>query len=279
MKKLKAFIYVFSKSLTSPAYYKDVVKADTRLSLKYFFTLALFASVIVSIYVLVPLVPKVRSALEDGVTHALMLYPDDLVIEATDGEVFINYPDPFIVPAPKTEHTLFENIIVYDSDGTVDDLFSTYKSLALVNRTNIMFQEGTGSVKVESFADLPNGTFTKADLLNITSLVESLIAYIPYILSVLLFLVIAFYYFVFRLLYLFIVATAFFVIGNIKGLRLTFRQYYRIAIHTFTLPLVFELVRVLARLNVQMPLWFFVLNVLFGVVVLFSLDSKEASKN
>ncbi|MFC1722492.1 hypothetical protein ACFL0C_02485, partial [Patescibacteria group bacterium] len=77
-----------------------------------------------------------------------------------------------------------------------------------------------------------------------------------------------FYYFAFRMSYLVVVTLILLLAGKIGKLRYDFRSYFRLAIHTFTLPLMIEVGLNLAGGLLSIPYWFLILNVGFAVAVL-----------
>ncbi|MFA6981480.1 MAG: DUF1189 family protein [Patescibacteria group bacterium] len=279
MSKLKAFFHIFSKSLTSLAYYKDVVSSDKKLSIKYFFSLALLATLVTSIYTLIPLVPKVRSSLSNAVEQVVSMYDDDLVVTIAGGKLSTNRTEPYVVPAPWKEEVpgeMPENLVVIDVNGTVDDFNNKYDSFILVNASNIMFHDSSG-MRVESLSQFPDMVVTKGDVLDLATKAKSVFVYVPYLLSVFLFIGLFLNYAFLRFLYLFVVAALLFVIGRLRGVTYSYIDYLKIAIHTFTLPLVLEVIvrAVDISLLERFPMWFLLVNMIFGVVVLFSLPKDS----
>lgn len=275
MSKIKAFFYIFSKSLTSPEYYKDVVSSEKKLSIKYFFSLALLASLITSVHTLVPLIPKVKENLINVVQEAVNIYEDDLIITAEDGEISVNKPEPYIVPFPWEENFTPDtpkNLIVFDKNGTVDDFLNKYDSLAMINSSNLILRNQSG-IRVESLEQVPDGSLTKDDILRFASKVENVLVYVPYLLSFFVFFGVFAYYAFLRFVYVFIVAAFLFVFGKIKKLDYRYQDYLKISIHTFTLPLVIEIAFrfVDPAFLARVPMWFFMVNVLFGVFIVLAL--------
>ena len=59
MSKIKAFGYIYYKSITSIKYYRDVLKAEFSFSFKYFATIAVIASLIITAVASVEIYPEV----------------------------------------------------------------------------------------------------------------------------------------------------------------------------------------------------------------------------
>ena len=101
MIKLKAAIYVFTKSLTSPKYYNDIVKTNFGFSMKYFSVLALISSLVAFSGLVKPIMTDLGDSLKAVETTVVDSFPDDLEITVKDGEVSINQPEPYIFQTPE----------------------------------------------------------------------------------------------------------------------------------------------------------------------------------
>lgn len=280
MKQIKTFLYVFYKSLTSPRYYRDVVNAPTSFSIKYFLVLVLLVSLAVSAFKLAPAIPEMKSAINGFVNDALNLYPSDLVITSKDGNLSINQPEPYIIGMPdsvKQEQQDFENFIVFDSLGTLDDL-EKYKTVVLVNSANILVKD-TQNDKIEVYPlkEMPDGQISRVDLEKLVESSADFINILPYLAFSLGVLGILIYNFGFRLLYLVFIAVIIWVLAKIRDLDFDFGKSYRVAIHTLTLPLVLELLIDVFRINFDFPLWFMIVHFVYGVVVIIVLASLAAA--
>jgi hypothetical protein len=284
MKKIKAFFYVYYKSLTTVKYYQDILKTELGFSMKYFFALAIIATLIVAVSTSVREVPKIKSAVDGVLTQSQELYPEDLVITIENGQMSTNQPDPVIISMPQVPGVQepdpaadFDNLVVIDEEGTLGDM-EKYNTLFLVNESNILVWS-EGRIEVYPLRDLPNTEITRETINNLVERFEGWIRLIPYIITVLVFVALLFYYLGFRLVYLLPVALIFFIIGSIRGLKLTYGKYYQIGLHTITLPLTVEMIAVLVGIPILFPFWFFIVNILFGVLVISSLEVQKASES
>lgn len=287
MKRIKAFFYVFYKSISSPSYYNDVVKANLGLSVKYYGTLAFVLALVGSGVVLYSFLPKVTGFIDSATTKVLDLYEDDLIVTASGGEVFINKPEPYIISFEDVfgdsdeaylageEVQMPQNLIVFDSAGTIDDLTNVYDTLILVNNTNVIFQDEEG-IRVESLSEVPDGTFEKKDLVELVSQVEGFAVYVPYILGGLIFVGLVFYFAILKLIAIFFMTISLWVIGRIRGLVYDFKTYFKILLHVITLPLLIETGINIAGVTLPLPFWFFVLTLILGVIVTFKLEAPVA---
>lgn len=290
MNRLKAFIYTLKNSLVNISYYKDLLSVSTKFSIKYVLMLGIIATVISTLNIAIPLIPGVKETVDEGINYIRGMYPEDLVITTKEGEWSINQPEPYAIPTPDfmqmnkesiekydiNEDYYYENIknnlIVFDHDGTINDLdlFNTYM---LLNRANLIVVEERGRMQtypVDSFQDIEiNNDMYQSFIDNIAGLTK----YVPTLIVSLVLIGTVFYYIVYRLIYLLVVALWLFAIGKIKRLDINYKDYYKISAHTMTLPLLLELIFALTNITVSAPLWFFGLNLVFGIVIIFYLEN------
>ncbi len=269
MKRIKASGYVFTKSLTSPSYAKDIVKTNFSFSLKYFAVLAFVASIF-SVVVMAKDVTQdlflTLSSVEETIVSS---YPEDLIITLENGELSTNQPEPKIFEFPERTEGDPENLLVFDSNGTLEDL-NNYDTLILVNKTNVLVR-GNGNIEVYPLADFPNTQITSETVRELAVSARPFLNALPYIALFFVFIATLVYYFGFRLVYLIIVAAILGLVGLLAGLKLKFAKYYQIAIHAITLPLVIEVLAKTLNFSIMLPFWFLTLNVLVGIVWIASL--------
>ena len=282
MKKLKAFWYVYKKSLFDVNYYKDILKIRRDFSLKYFFTLALFASVIATARFAIPNVPKIKDGMNSLITELSTMYPDDLVITSEAGMWEINKPEPYVIPNPDIfeveEQTDFpKNLVVFDHNGTIDDL-EEMDTFVVVNKVNMITVNSQNRVEAYPLDSIPDGELNKAVVLEAMDGLRKLTKFVPVMIISFIIIATLFYFAIFRLAYAFIVALLLLAYGNLKGVKSTLGTYYKIAIHTMTLPLTIELMFILIKAEVGYTLWFFGFNLIFGIVVIQHLVNTKAFK-
>ncbi len=271
MEKIKAALYVYVKSLTSVQYYNEIIQTSTKFSLKYYVALALIFTLITSLSLSLSILPRIERGINQVIDHTLGLVEEDLVITIEEGVMSINKEEPYIVPANGVGGVERENLLVIDSEGTLEDLEQTYDTFVLINSVNIIVQMEEETI-VQPLRNLPDGTYSREDLESAISWIQPLLSLVPYLVGFMLVLGVLMYYLVFRLLYLFLVAVVLGVLGLFRDLGLGYKKYYQIAIHSMTLPLTLELLRNTFSLDFHFPYWFIITNILFGAVVVLKLD-------
>ena len=281
MKKLKAFWYVYKRSLFDVDYYKDILTIRRDFSLKYFLTLALFASIIATVRFAVPTIPKIRDGMNNLLTEFSQIYPDDLVITAEGGMWEINKEEPYVIPTPdilEVESAEFpENLLVFDHNGTINDL-EEMNTFVVVNEVNLITVNSQNRVEAYPLDTIPDGEIDKSVILEAIDGLRELTKYVPVIIVTFILMATLFYFTIFRMGYAFFVGLLLLAYGNMKGVKSTLGTYYKIALHTMTLPLTIELMFILLKAEVGYALWFFGFNVIFGIVVIQHLVNTKAFK-
>jgi len=282
MKKLKAFWYVYSKSLFDVDYYKDILKIDRKFTLKYFLVLSLLASVIATVRFAVPTIPKIQNGMNDMLTEFSKLYPDDLVLKSEGGMWSINKEEPYMVPTPgllNVETADFpENLIVFDHEGTISDL-EEKNTFIVINKVNLITVNSQGRVEAYPLDSMPDGEINKSKALEAIDGLREFARFVPLIVVVFVLFATLFYFIVFRLGYAFIVGLLLMAFGYLKGTKNTLGTYYKIALHTMTLPLTIEIMFILMQTEVRYMNWFFGFNLIFGIVVIQHLVNTKVLKD
>jgi hypothetical protein len=281
MKKIKAFIYVYTRSLTNFAYYRDVLKTGFGFSVKYYLFLALLASVITSIAVSIRVIPETSRTFGSLIYNARNAFPDDLVFTIKNGEWSINRPEPFIVPMPKfgnegeTQDTQTpKNLVVFYNNGTIEDL-KNLDTLVVFNKVNVIYRENN-KISVMPIKDLPDNVINKAEFDKFVSAFASILRLLPLLIVLVLFLAILAGNIIFRAFYFAWFSLFVWLASKIVGVKLGYNESARIAIHSATLPL--TLGTLFGALGVNpFPFWFGLLNLLFALFVL--RDMSKFNKN
>jgi len=284
MDKLKTFFYVFRKSISSPEYYKELLETKFAYTVKYYIFLSLILSLIISCVVSIKAIPSSRVGLRIVSEEIKKIYPDDLIINVKDGKWNINKPEPYIIPLPNIpENTLPEsdikNIIVFYKQGTVEDL-DNFKTFSLVNETNVLAKDKYSGMRVYPIKDFPNFDIDKSKVNEVIDRMYEYLKYIPFFLPLIIFLgQILFNFLGTKVIYILWIGLVLFLFSFIRKNKLSYLSACRIGIHTMTLPLLFEVILSLAKVNVPIFGWFFLVNVILSLYVLEKIYKKEETLN
>lgn len=144
MQKLKTFWYSFQNSLLNPSYYLEVVKARYWFSFKYLFFLLVCLSLVRSVqlgsaYALIR--NTIPSYITTGKSELLKLYPKELELRISNGKLYTNVEEPYIIEIPKIfGETGGMHLAVIDTEGKADD-YLEYNTLVLATRQALVYPE------------------------------------------------------------------------------------------------------------------------------------------
>jgi len=184
MNKLKTFFRTFWLSSTSPEYYRHVYKSGAGFSWKYFIVLNVFLSLLLSLFLIVPLMRvDVRMIANEFVQE----YPQDLEIAVADGQLSINQPLPYYVAVPEkiSEYgdidTKPTNIATFTTDedfGGVQN-FDRFESLAVVTESAVYFMNDDDTGEIRAYL-IPEIQEIKVDAAFVNNLKEQFLNF-PFI--------------------------------------------------------------------------------------------------
>lgn len=293
MKKIKAFIYVFYKSLTSLDYYKDLLKVTVGFSINYLLVLAIIGTIFTTLSLSGNVLPEVKSWTRTFLHEFKNIYPKDLEITVQDNKWSLNKPEPYEIPVPKSLLKTMEesakpedfkekgafpkNLFVFDKNGTIDQLEKN-NTLILVNENNFITQ-GKNKIEIYPLKDIPNGKLDQQVFNTFIDKLNQIFSYLPAIVITFIIIFSFIFQFVFRLGYLIIVAALLWIISKIMKSKLGFGELFRISIHTMTLPLVLDIVLTkVFTFEIPFTWWFLVVNTTFSIIVISYLLQENKPK-
>jgi hypothetical protein len=246
MRKIKAFGYIYYKSLSSIQYYAEILRTDFSFSIKYFLVLGILASIASTANVAMQVVPEISSGIQNILMQAEELYPDDLVFESKDGEWSVNREEPYIVefPAgvdswtPEEEAALVgatdesipfpKNVVVFDHNGEINDM-ETLDTMILVNDANILVKN-TNKIEAYPLGELPAGKLDKEGFVDVLVALGDFARYIPSIVVLFILLGTILGYVVFRAIYLVFVGGVLWILSMFGDNKLDFASAYRVGL-------------------------------------------------
>ena len=273
MRKIKAFFYVYFKSLTSLSYYSDILKTKFSFSVKYYLFLAVVASLIGTAAATFSLIPGLNKSVSGFAESVKKSYPENLVFTIKNGEWDINVPQPLIIPFPEPEKDMPKNLIVLYKDGTINDL-DTLDTLILVNKVNVI-TKGEDKIEVYPIKNLPDTRFDKGEFVNIADRLYGIVRFLPYLLALAIFAGLLVYYLFIRTTYLLFVGAVVWIVAKIAQVSVGPGGTYRISLHTMTLPVTLALIFELTGLHVPILMWFFVVNLGAAIAVIIKLAKNR----
>ena len=143
MKKLKIFINTYTKTLTDPTYYTDIIQAPFKFSLKYylffFFALSIINTTIFSLQT----APKIRSAAQDIVSEITATYPSNLELSLTNGLLDLKGVDTSLtIPFPTQLKSLGQEL-GYDGVAyvTTEDTQEAAQTIVTLTKDELIIRE------------------------------------------------------------------------------------------------------------------------------------------
>jgi hypothetical protein len=280
MKKIKAFIYVYTKSLTSFSYYRDILKTGFRFSVKYYLFLALVSSIITSFAISIKVVPKTSEVFGNLIEGAKTAFPEDLVFAIKNGQWSINRPEPFVVPLPKFEDgeedtKTPKNLVVFYNNGTIEDLESM-DTLILFNNVNVLYREDN-KISVVPIKDFPDTVIDKTEFDKFVAIFASILRLSPLLIILVTFFAMLIANTIFKAFYFAWFSLFVWLASFIVGAKLGYNESVRVAIHSATLPLTLGTLFSIVSFT-PFPFWFGLLNLLFAILVLANMGKFNKSQ-
>ena len=104
MNKLKTFYRTFAKSISSPKYYKDILKAKFSFSLKYLILLLFIVNLITTIKIgtfLYKYYPQIGPFIGEVKQTVVDFYPQELVLTVKKQKISTNVKEPYNIDFPE----------------------------------------------------------------------------------------------------------------------------------------------------------------------------------
>lgn len=287
MNKIKTFIHIFVKSLTSVDYYKDVLSSGLKFSLNYFITLSAISIVITATAGALRIAPTTANFVNDLTTQATQAFPQDLVIKVENGTWEINRPQPFIVAMPKDLVNLAketstaevpapkipQNLAIFNKTGTVEDI-KKLDALMLVNEKNIITQDQDGNIQTQPLENLKTINLDKPAFDKAMAKAKELGGLIPVIIGLIIAVGSVIGAFIRAVIYLSFGGLVIWLISRATRLKWSFKQAYKVGLHTITAPLIIETLFSVLGISIASDYWFFLINVALAGLVSYTLSRQ-----
>lgn len=283
MKKIRAYFYSLKKSLISPDYYQDVLKAKFSFSLKFFFFSCFLLSLVLGTiysYNAHGLLKEFILKLED----LPQFYPEDLVVEIKNGQVKTNQPEPYFMPLPFSE-TVKEyplpslNLLVIDTQANIEDI-TQYQTLALLTSNSLAFRTSKETQEIRVYPLTRIQDFTLDQVL-VKTLWQKISVYFKYLVPLAtlfiflgLFMAIPFSKFIHLLIFSLITL----VFARILKTGLSYKKSLQVNLHAFLLPTLVQVIFDIGGLRrIPIPFFYSLILLIFNLVILASLRGKKVS--
>lgn len=244
------FLELIKKSIYSPGFYRSVLGRPLSFSLKYFYTLVLGLSIVLTFYYSFLLVPRFNSILRSVGPAILANFPDELQMTVRNGELSVNVPEPLSVPLSgafrgfisNPAKAVPKNLVVVDTRSTSTfgeflTVFKSYDTLVLLTRDSMIYYDtNLEGARIKSLKEIENMVITKSSVVALTDKIDSFLRFLPVLAVFGIFIVVLALY-SFKLVYLFLVALLILLIARMRGIKLRYGKAYQLGIHAMTLSL------------------------------------------
>ena len=246
------FFKQVKNSIYNREFYKGLLERPFGYSLKYYLklalTTALFGAVVFGLF----MVPNILSFLWKVDAELVKIYPQDLVVTITDGEVSLNKPEPYRIAWPAgfdLTHILdrewigYENLVVIDTTRAVEEILNSTSTLVAISATNIGYKDIDSKVYTDTIAPFTNTEITYNRVLEFLEDVRPWYKFLTPFFVVGVF-VVAFLMMIFLLGLLLIQALFIWVllllmkVQKDKTKKVTFIQSLQVTLHATTLPVI-----------------------------------------
>ncbi len=280
MNKLKTFYNSFIKSISSPAYYRDIVKAPISFSLKYVFLLSyvfMFIFIATAAIYMATLLPKLPEFVSTAKTRLDEFYPVDLIITIKDGIVTTNKEEPVFLNIPEVTDEDIKHVVTIDTKAQVEDYYD-YDTFFLVTDDSVVYPESDNKTySVSSIKELQEDVeITKIDrnvyeefLVVAYSSLDTIVQLAPFILIGVVLIVpfiASVFEFIRNIIIVAILSVITFVFALLLKINLPYLKIFQMGLHAVTIPLILMLV--LFFTGATVPLLFIASFLLWMVIIL-----------
>lgn len=250
MKSLTEFPQTLIKSLSSPAFYQEIIKGKFGQALKYFTIFTLLLGIAKASIVSLTVIPPTQQFLSKLSQNILDLYPTDLVVTITNGEVSTQVGEPYAIPIsvldklfPQAKSDLspsgspqFDNLVVVATGAATTDL-QMYKTLILVTKTGIVVPDtDTGGFRYYPIPKDSNLTIDRRLVRSLWSSYSPLLKWVVPVLVTFIWVWFILWYPSWYLTYLIFGTILLKLSLKIAGSSMPFGVLYKIGLYSITLP-------------------------------------------
>lgn len=286
MPKIKAFLYVFQKSISSFSYYREIVKTKFLFSFKYFFSFSLFLALVTTFVLSLVVLPPVSLFINRFQTRAEFLFPADLVLTVHNGKLSTNAIEPLRFPIP------FE--LFTDTPGAISDQNQEYLVTidtnagvdAYKNSRSLIFVTGESLVvgreneqRIYSLQDFGDVVIDKTYVTDLFTKINPWLKLAPFILVIFFFLTFALVLPIMRLFSLCVLTLILLCAAKLMKINIGYQKLFQIGLHALTLPTLIQIAITAFNVRVPIPFFYAITYLLLGLVILTELQKVPALKS
>jgi hypothetical protein len=275
-------------SVYSPEYYETIYHRPFGLSMRYFLSLILLLSLLVTAVLSLIFVPHVYRFTTTLFDEAAQTYPSKLELIIKDGEASSNVAEPYFIAYPPrlkaalkaTDLELPDRFVTISTrDEASLDLAKRYHTMILVGENGIVNSLAEPGETLMTYATSSNFTLTKAKLLGWHETYRAFFKFIPPLLVLFIF-VFFLFVFAFNLLYLLIAAPLIILIASLLKQPLSFSKAYQYGLHAVTAAILVDIALLLIPGGLSLLATLAIMLVVIAAVIYLNLRGiKEIELN
>jgi len=261
----KHLVSVIRQSIYGPRFYAHVAtQLPLKESIRYFYSLVLILSVVLSLVLGAALIPTLQFYMTSVLGSAVSGFPSDLTLHLQNGLATTDEVKVYTIPMTDDLKPMFSdsthpapaNLLVVDTDGllgatssviatspatstslavpaSIEDRFKATSTVFLLTRDSLITDKD-GTIATQSLSGAPNLTITKASAESFAGKAARLARWTaPIVIFGLFIAFMALYSLI--LAFLFLGALVVLIIARIKKIQLSYAASYRVALHLSTL--------------------------------------------
>lgn len=246
------FFKKISRSFYSPEFYQQVLKERFLNAIKYFLGLIVLLAIIQTTSVFPPkTLLSLRGETQKVIEKIADIYPPELEIRLTNGQVSTNVNEPYFISLPEVfseSRRSTQNLLVIDTKTPYSSFqFNQYQTLAWLTSDSLFFAD-TSEGKNEAL-DLSKTPDLSIDKNQVDALMVKIIPFVKDIVLLVIPLVFLGFYSLYssRLIYLFFFSIIVFFLLRVFKNPLSYRQCYKLSLYAITPALLIDLFFSLSR--------------------------------
>jgi len=270
---MRTFFRTFIQSLSRPAYYKDILQARLRFSVKYYVVLSSLLIIISVVAGVFNYSVSIKDDLTVSAKEVVQDFPPDLVLTIAPGGVSANKAFPLIARMPSVlAYPDLKNLAVVDPNGEIGAL-EKYNSLMLINNSYVIVGNGD-SMQTALLKDFPETRIDYSRMHQFSQTLLFIAQYAAPFTAGYFALTGLFNFFVWRLLYLAIFAFGLWL--TYKSVVGTYSKAFQISLHSVTLSLLISTTLGITGIVIPFPGWFIIIHTVFTFYVLSRFEKHPA---
>ncbi|TSC87580.1 MAG: Uncharacterized protein G01um10147_558 [Microgenomates group bacterium Gr01-1014_7] len=235
------FFKTIRLAIYSPQFYSGIFKKSFKQSLGYFLLLTLLLTAIHLITLINPLLIEAPKSLQKIVQQVVNCYPKDLEIKITGGHTISNQQEPYFISNCDPSAGEQKLVVIDTKNSFSAQKFNEYKVEAWVTKDSIFYKKNNLETSSYNLVQIKDFKLNQETLKSYSNMITPWLKFVGPVLLLLAFGGIYLTY-IFRLIYLALLAILIWGLSKLFKQTLTYGSSYKTGLYAITLGLVIELI-------------------------------------